>query len=234
MYRQLDPAKIIATSQLLQQRASETFPGSGLSEIAEEFVALAHTASGVARQLEAPLRLLRAGVVLGLGLLVAAALAAGWSLDLRREAFSTLSELAQGIEAAIGDLVFLCVGVFFLLSVESRLKRRRALALLRELRAMAHIIDLHQLTKDPDQLRAEHDRSPQRSPLELTLYLNYASELLALIGKLAALLVQGFDDPVTLAAVNEIEELTNGISRKIWQKISIADRLLPAAQRASA
>ena len=35
-------------------------------------------------------------------------------------------------------------------------------------------------------------------------------------------------DPVTLAAVNEIEGLTAGMSRKIWQKITIVDRLLPA------
>ena len=32
--------------------------------------------------------------------------------------------------------------------------------------------------------------------------------------------------PVTLAAVNEIENLTNGLSRKIWQKIMIFDRIL--------
>jgi hypothetical protein len=38
--------------------------------------------------------------------------------------------------------------------------------------------------------------------------------------------VQNFDDPVTLGAVNEVETLTNGLSRKIWQKIMIFDRIL--------
>jgi hypothetical protein len=33
--------------------------------------------------------------------------------------------------------------------------------------------------------------------------------------------VQKFDDPVALVAVNEVEELTTGLSRKIWQKIMI-------------
>jgi len=52
-------------------------------------------------------------------------------------------------------------------------------------------------------------------------YLDYCSEMLSLIGKLAALYVQKFDDPVALAAVNEVEDLTTGLSRKIWQKIMI-------------
>jgi hypothetical protein len=52
-------------------------------------------------------------------------------------------------------------------------------------------------------------------------YLDYCSEMLSLVGKLAALYVQKFDDPVALAAVNEVEDLTTGLSRKIWQKIMI-------------
>ena len=43
--------------------------------------------------------------------------------------------------------------------------------------------------------------------------------MLSLIGKVAALYVQDFDDEVAVAAVNEIENLTTGLSRKIWQKI---------------
>jgi hypothetical protein len=50
--------------------------------------------------------------------------------------------------------------------------------------------------------------------------------MLSLIGKLAALYVQKFDDPVALAAVNEVEELTTGLSRKIWQKIMILNAFL--------
>ncbi|NIO43804.1 MAG: hypothetical protein GTO41_28795 [Burkholderiales bacterium] len=45
--------------------------------------------------------------------------------------------------------------------------------------------------------------------------------MLSLIGKLAALYVQRFDDPVALASVNEVESLATGLSRKIWQKIMI-------------
>jgi hypothetical protein len=46
---------------------------------------------------------------------------------------------------------------------------------------------------------------------------------LSLVGKLAALYAQSNSDSVVLQSVNDIETLTNGISRKIWQKIMILD-----------
>jgi hypothetical protein len=239
MYRRIDAAKIVGTGETLQRRILERFPDSALCEIAREFVALAESASTTAEWLGAPHRLVRAVVWLGLFVLAAASAAALWALDLRMEVFSTLSDLAQGLEAAVGDVVFVGVAVYFLLSIEARLKRRRALAVIHELRAMAHIIDMHQLSKDPERLGGRGDdteSSPERSlsAFELTRYLDYSSELLALLSKLGAMLVQGFDDPVTLSAVNEIEELTSGMSRKIWQKITIVDRFLPYAGEAAA
>jgi hypothetical protein len=47
--------------------------------------------------------------------------------------------------------------------------------------------------------------------------------MLSLVGKLAALYAQSTSDSVVLQSVNDIETLTNGISRKIWQKIMILD-----------
>ena len=61
----------------------------------------------------------------------------------------------------------------------------------------------------------------QLTPFELSRYLDYCSEMLSLTGKCAVLYVQGFDDDVALRAVNEIEDLTTGLSRKIWQKLMI-------------
>ncbi len=43
------------------------------------------------------------------------------------------------------------------------------------------------------------------SAFELSRYLDYSSELLALSGKLAALYIRNFDDPAVLGAGNEIE-----------------------------
>ena len=56
---------------------------------------------------------------------------------------------------------------------------------------------------------------------ELSRYLDYCAEMLSLTGKVAALYVQEFDDAVAVAAVNDVEQLTTGMSRKIWQKLMI-------------
>jgi hypothetical protein len=151
-----------------------------------------------------------------------------------RPAFTSIAEFLQGSEAAINEVVFLGVAVFFLVTLETRLKRRRVLEAIHVLRSMAHIVDMHQLTKDPERIVGDRPSTETgerglQNPTELTHYLQYCSDLLALI-KIAALYVQTFNDPVTISAVNEIEDLTNGLSRKMWQKIMIFDRILaPAA-----
>jgi hypothetical protein len=66
---------------------------------------------------------------------------------------------------------------------------------------------------------------PLPSPAHLAHYLDYCSEVLSLTSKLAALYLKGFDDHVVIGAVNEIEQLAAGLSRKIWQKIMILDRV---------
>jgi hypothetical protein len=43
--------------------------------------------------------------------------------------------------------------------------------------------------------------------------------MLSFTGKLAALYAQYFPDATVTAAVNDIEQLTTNLSRKIWQKI---------------
>jgi hypothetical protein len=63
------------------------------------------------------------------------------------------------------------------------------------------------------------------TPFELNRYFDYCNDSLALISKIAALYVQGFQDPVLLDAVDDVEDLTSGLSRKIWQKIIILDNL---------
>ena len=129
----------------------------------------------------------------------------------------------------MNDIVFVAIAIFFLVTLEGRIKRRRALKAVHELRALAHIIDMHQLTKDP-QVITNPGHSTKSSPkrtmtdFELSRYLDYCSEMLSLIGKVAALYVQCFDDPVALSAVDQIEDLTTGLSRKIWQKIMIINQ----------
>jgi hypothetical protein len=89
---------------------------------------------------------------------------------------------------------------------------------------------MHQLTKDPERmlrryLQTDHSPAEAMSPLQLSRYLDYCTEMLSLIGKIAALYVQRFDDSMAVAAVSEVEQLTTGLSRKIWQKIVLLSQI---------
>lgn len=143
-------------------------------------------------------------------------------------------------ESAINDVILLGGGIFFVATIENRIKRGRALRELHELRSFAHVIDMMQLTKDPHRLLGDTSQATASSPsesmgsFELDRYLDYCSELLSLSAKGAAVIAQRFDDPPVLAAVNEIEALTSGLSRKIWQKQMILDaRTARAVDRAN-
>ncbi len=88
---------------------------------------------------------------------------------------------------------------------------------------------MHQLTKDPE--RARHDgpnteSSPTRSmtPFELGRYLDYCSEMLSTISKVAALYSQAFPSAVILSATDHVETLAGGLSRKIWQKLVLLEQ----------
>jgi hypothetical protein len=101
--------------------------------------------------------------------------------------------------------------------------------MIHQLRSVAHVVDMHQLTKDPERLTSpapDTQSSPERTmtPVQLGRYLDYCSEMLSVTSKLAALLVQRFSDEVILDAVNDIETLATGLSGKIWQKIRLIDR----------
>ena len=225
MYRQLDDDRIIETLQRLRDRITERFPGSSLSRVSEELLTIARESASHVAYLAKPSWWIR-GTVGAAIVLMLVGLAAAASRIRLETGVSEWSVLVQGVEAAINDVVFIGIAIFFLLTIETRLKRRRALAALHQLRSIAHVVDMHQLTKDPEQLLSNPPStasSPTRtmSRAELGRYLDYCSELLSVTSKIAALYVERFNDPVTLGDVNEIESLTAGLSRKIWQKITM-------------
>lgn len=225
MYRNLDSEKILETIETLDRRIAERFPGSGLGSVCHDLLTIAEESHRRSVWIAKPQRSLRiaAGVLVTLivgGLLFVLA-NASWP----HNGFD-LVVLVQVSEAGLNVFLLLSAAILFLITAETRIKRRRALKAIHELRSLAHVIDMHQLTKDPERLQARRTQTPSSpkhnlSQFELGRYLDYCSEMLSLIGKLAALYVQKFDDPVALAAVNEVEDLTTGLSRKIWQKIMI-------------
>jgi hypothetical protein len=225
MYRELDDAKIVETLERLRDRIRERFPGSSLSRVSEELLEIAREAASHVAYLARPNWPVRVGVGLAIVAMLGAVFVALTRIRLQGDV-GGWPELVQVVESGINDLVFLGIAIFFLLTIETRIKRRRALGALHQLRSIAHVVDMHQLTKDPEQLISETPgtaSSPARtmSRAELGRYLDYCSEMLSVTSKVAALFVERFNDEVTLGAVNEIENLTAGLSRKIWQKITM-------------
>lgn len=224
-YRELNPAAIIETINQLQARIEERFPGSGLGKAAWELREIGRHAAERSEQISRPNISLRAGMALLVVSMVVIAGAALFKLHLPAKLQSWV-EFVQGFESGLNALVLIGAAIFSLFTLEARLKRRRALQAVHELRSLAHIIDMHQLTKDPERILTgglATKSSPARTMtnFELSRYLDYCSEMLSLIGKIAALYVQNFNDPVVLSAVDQIEDLTTSLSRKIWQKITL-------------
>lgn len=234
MYRKLDSEKIISTIGMLSKRIDERFPDSGLGRVCQELLTIAGESQKRSAWIAKPQRNLRCIIGALIAIIIVGLVSVLANSAWPRTGFDVVAVL-QVSEAGLNVFILLSAAILFLVTAESRIKRSRALKAIHELRALAHVIDMHQLTKDPEQLRArgiETPSSPKRnlSPSELMRYLDYCSEMLSLIGKLAALYVQKFDDPVALAAVNEVEELTTGLSRKIWQKIMILNSSLAEAE----
>jgi len=233
MYRSLDSEKILDTIGTLGRRIDERFPGSGLGKVCQELQTIAGESQRRSAWIAKPQRSLRVVVGALVTIIITGVLIVLANASWPRSGFD-LVVLVQVSEAGINVFIVLGAAILFLLTVESRIKRGRALKAIHELRALAHVIDMHQLTKDPERLLVKSVTTPSSpklnlSPTELMRYLDYCSEMLSLIGKLAALYVQKFDDPVALAAVNDVEELTSGLSRKIWQKIMILNSELVKA-----
>lgn len=230
-YRALDPGHIIATAESIELRIAARFPEAGLRRVAAELVSLARDLAAAARQLEAPIWWLR--WTIALALLLGAAVFAFVGTILPFDRIPRIGDplvTVQGIEASINTLILAGLGLIALVRLEERMKRKRVFRALHALRSLIHVIDMHQLTKDPGVLSANYRASPQSpqritDPADLERYLDYCSEMLSITGKVAALFAQSVNDEVVIEAVNDIENLGSTLSRKIWQKIMMIEEL---------
>ena len=237
-YRALDSDKVIETIGLLRHRIVERFPGAGLGEVCAELLLLAGENSARAEKIASRNMPLRAAIFV---LLAAGVAALAWIVRLFTSfptAVDNIFNVLQGVDGAANLIVLMGAGVFFLTRIEERLKRRDALKALHELRSIVHVIDMHQLTKDPSavvSIAGNTPSSPARtlSRFEVTRYLDYCSEMLSLTSKVAVLFAQGFPDPTVTEAVSDIERIAAGLAQKIWQKIIILEALGPEKKEGS-
>jgi len=234
-YTAIDPEKVIVTIDTLKARIAERFPESGLRNVCIQLHEVAVHMKERSEWISRPVHWLRILTWVVCILIVAGTVGAIWMIgadDSIGQQSTSLSDFVTLLEAGINDIVLIGAAIFFLLSFETRYKRSRALKALHELRSIAHVIDMHQLTKDPHRIGQPGKSvfvpgvmSPKldMTQFELRRYLDYCSEMLSLTGKVAAVYNQAFDDGVATAAASELELLTTGLSSKIWQKILILE-----------
>lgn len=227
MYRTLDPNQIIKTLMTLNQRIEDRFPSSGLSQVCAELVLLARETESRIAATSRPNVALRIAIasVLAAGILMLSKV--GAIIELKRES-ENLSGVLQGVDSAFNILLLTGGGMLYLTTLESRWSRHKIMTHLHELRSIVHVVDMHQLSKDPSSDRPATVAVPQKgapqrvlSPFELARYLDYCSEMLSLTGKVAALYAQASRDSLVIAAASDIDQMTANLSQKIWQKISI-------------
>ncbi len=223
MYKELKITKISSTIEKLAARIDDRFPGSGISSVCQELLQCSQDIELKIQFIAEPNRWIRSAVLLVVAIFIFTLI---YTFSLVEWKFHkpTLAEMIQITEALVNDVILVGAALFFLFSIEVRIKRQRALAHLHQLRSLAHVIDMHQLTKDPVVVTSGYQKtknSPARSigRFELQRYLDYCSEMFSLIGKLAALFSEKLPEPSIVSAANDIESLCTGFSRKVWQKM---------------
>ncbi len=226
----LDYNKIVTTLEQLEKRINDRFPGSGLGLVINDFLGIARQSRKNIEWISKPHLLLRFFsyfiIFMALGALVFSLSQINFRNDV-----NTISNIITTSEALVNEIFLIGAAIFFMVTIETRVKRHKASKFLNELRVIAHVIDMHQLTKDPgmhEDLGLDTENSPYRelNTFELQRYLDYCSEAFSLVGKVAALYSQSLPNEVVVRTVNEIEDLSSGLSRKVWQKLIILNEMI--------
>jgi len=220
------PAVRDTVAELLD-RITARFPDRGLRAVCQDLLLLVEEVQAGSSRTQQRIRTARLVSRMAMALILAGtAFLLAFAVRDAVKAFDQWLDLLPFVETVINEVVFAGIAVYFLWSFPERIQRGQLLNLLHQLRSTAHIIDMHQLSKDPEQLRPSYVPTSASKSLGMTRdeverYLDYCSEMLSLVGKAAALCAEESRDTVVLETVSTIESLTVGLSRKIWQKISM-------------
>jgi hypothetical protein len=241
-YRRLDPDRIISTIDSLEKRIAANLGERGLTRICRELAKVARDARRRVVRLQRPNWWLRVVPIAMTAVLAYLTWIMTHNIDelltkIDKEAareFTNLIEALKQFKSKIAVPIVLTVplpiviGMFvFVWTLESRWKRHRALRYLHELRSIIHVIDMHQLTKDPHHMGDGSDPD-HVSGDKLLRYLDYCAELLSLSGKVAALYAESSHDPLVIETVNDLGQITSNLGNKIWQKLSTVEAKLAA------
>jgi hypothetical protein len=222
----LESSELLKTCKRLQNRIRDRFPEASLATTCDKLMAIASETGKTIAWIKRPNYFIRISSWIFIGMLVLSLARSWFALKITFSGMNA-ADFFQMVDAGFNSIVLLGAAGLFLTTFESRRKRKRVINSVNKLKCIAHIIDAHQLTKDPQSMAEKKtENSPEHAltDYELGRYLDYCSEMLSVTSKVAFLYVQNFDDPVANQAVNDLEALTTGLSSKVWQKITMVQR----------
>lgn len=144
-YSALSADSILTTLARLGGRVRGRFPDRGLTGVRAELDRIAQMHVKRVGEVSRPHLLLCGLVAL---VLIAGLFMVGVGIEQKvRLLMENPDEIGfEGIEAIDNILILMGAAIWFLLNLETRIKRSQALNALHELRSIAHVIDMHQLT----------------------------------------------------------------------------------------
>ncbi len=170
-------AEIQKTIQRLCLRINDRFSDSDLVAVCKGLYEIAMETRRTVQWMSKPGYPLRLAVCAVIALAALAALHSMAALDVRTDGIN-VADLVQMVGAALDGLVLIGAGIVFLVTLENCTKRRRVIRAVNTLCCAAHLIDMHQLTEDPDSITrtaipTPHSPEPALSKYQLGRYLDY-------------------------------------------------------------
>lgn len=217
--------KIVASLAQLAQRIEERFPNSGLLQLTQEIQSEVKGIPDSFVVISQSPRAFGFFKFLVIALVIGAIAGMVSQIEMTQD-FWTAGVFSQVLASLVQLAVYVGILILFVFTFEKKVKTKKALACMNAYREFAHLIDLHQLAKDPTTFLKNYQPSSASRKNDLgkflmSRYLAYCNELLSFLGKATALYVHQFPFEPLMSAADQIEDLTTGLSIRIWQKNSV-------------
>jgi hypothetical protein len=223
----LDPERIILTADKLAINVEQALPQTTLAGLAKDLAQIARETDQRVKHAARPIYTIRLLSLLAVAGGIAAPLYLLGHLSAKWE-FETVTDLFEAADAGFNLILLLAGALWFLFTLESRIKRNRVLEFIGELREFTHVIDVTQLYYTPDLYASDGQDSPSR--FDYT-YLFFCTQMLGVITNLAALYTRSAPSDSIWRAASEVETLANAIATKLVSKTETVHLISTANRR---
>lgn len=215
----LDPVKIIEIAESLSQRIAKKWPESQLAALAAGLAQLARDTEQRVLQARRPILAIRIASFVTAGLILLGLGNVLWYL-LRRVHLTLVvgsGELLEAADSGINVVALLAAGMWLLITLEARIRSKKVLESIQELREFIHVIDVTQLYHTP-KMYHENGASPDIPQSFDHNYLIFCGQMLAVISNLAALYTRGEGNESVLRAASDVQMLAIAKTEKLYSK----------------